>query len=83
MVKTTYVSQTGDIGNYMNGIFSDHSQFWVTDASISYRLPKRYGLISLVAQNLFDQEFKFQDTDSRNPSIAPERFVFFRFTLGF
>jgi tetratricopeptide (TPR) repeat protein len=83
MVKTTYVYQEGDIGNYIYGIVSDDSDFWVTDASISYRLPKRYGLISVVAQNLFDEEFKFQDTDSRNPSIAPERFIFLRFTLNF
>ncbi len=59
---------------------SDH--FWVVDASIGYRLPKRWGILTLEAQNLFDKSFRYQDTDHDNPSIQPERTVVFRFTLS-
>ena len=56
--------------------------FWVVDTSIGYRLPKRYGLISVEARNLFDKDFRFQDTDPGNPLILPERLVVVRFTLS-
>ena len=32
--------------------------FFVVDTSIGYRLPKRYGLISVEAKNLFDKNFR-------------------------
>jgi outer membrane receptor protein involved in Fe transport len=60
---------------------SDH--FWTVDAAMSYRLPKRYGLISLGATNLFDEEFNFFDVDFDNPTIQPTRTVFARVTLAF
>jgi outer membrane receptor for ferrienterochelin and colicin len=56
--------------------------FWVVDASISYRLPKRYGVITIGAKNLFDESFNYQDTDPANPLIQPEQFIFARFTLS-
>ena len=56
--------------------------FFVVDTSIGYRLPKRYGLISVEAKNLFDKDFRFQDTDPGNPLILPERLVVVRFTLS-
>ena len=43
-------------------------QFWVLDASIGYRLPRRWGLITLEGRNLLDEHFRFQDTD---PPIRP------------
>jgi tetratricopeptide (TPR) repeat protein len=61
---------------------ADRDSFWFVDASIGYRLPKRYGLISIVAKNLFDKDFRFQDTDPGNPLILPERLVVLRFTLS-
>jgi tetratricopeptide (TPR) repeat protein len=83
-VKATYVDQDGDFtpggGSF---IVSGDDQFWVVDASIGYRLPKRYGLITLEAKNLFDEEFDFQDTDPAFPRILPDRFILFRFTLSF
>jgi tetratricopeptide (TPR) repeat protein len=60
----------------------DRDSFWFVDASIGYRLPKRYGLISIVAKNLFDKDFRFQDTDPGNPLILPERLIVVRFTLS-
>jgi hypothetical protein len=40
-------------------------------------------VLSLNIDNLLDQDFRFQDADPLNPSIAPERMAYFRFTLAF
>lgn len=82
--KATYVDQTGDFLNPDGGaIIAGDDQFTVVDASISYRLPKRYGIITLEAKNLFDQDFNFQDTDPANPRIYPERLILLKGTLSF
>jgi tetratricopeptide (TPR) repeat protein len=57
--------------------------FWTTDAMLGYRLPKRRGVLSLNVANLFDKDFRYQDIDPENPSVVPERFAYFRFTLAF
>jgi outer membrane receptor protein involved in Fe transport len=57
--------------------------FWTTDATLGYRLPKRRGVLSLNVANLFDKDFRYQDIDPENPSVVPERFAYFRFTLAF
>jgi outer membrane receptor protein involved in Fe transport len=75
-----------------SGVFADpsgesflpgESQFWVSDASLGYRLPRRWGLVSLTMKNLFDKTFRFQDTDAASPRISPGRLVLARFTLAF
>ncbi len=58
-------------------------RFWVVDAALGYRLPKRYGMVAVEVKNLFDEEFQFQDTDAANPSIYPERLALVRVTLSF
>jgi tetratricopeptide (TPR) repeat protein len=83
-LKATYVDQEGKFGDPVGGVVvPGDDQFWVLDASIGYRLPKRWGLITLEGRNLFDEEFNFQDTDPSNPVIFPECFIFGRFTLAF
>jgi hypothetical protein len=89
----TYLSQDGDylvpagppppVGPPPLKEVSEDAQTWVFDASIGYRLPKRYGLISLDVRNVFDKSFNYQDTDPGNPQITPERRVFVRATLSF
>jgi tetratricopeptide (TPR) repeat protein len=89
-IKPGYVFQEGRFGEL---IFTPQGpgfiakpgddQFWVLDAAVGYRLPNRWGIITLEAKNLFDNRFHFQDTDPANPSIAPERVVLVRFTLAF
>ena len=75
-----------------SGLFSDptgesflpqESQFWVADASVGYRLPRRWGLLTLAVKNLFDKEFQMQDTDAENPRISPSRVILARFALTF
>jgi outer membrane receptor protein involved in Fe transport len=85
-LKATYVNQDGDFlvpQPFGFSIESGDDQFWVFDALIGYRLPKRYGQITLEAKNLFDEEFKFQDTDPGNPRILPERLILLKATLSF
>jgi outer membrane receptor protein involved in Fe transport len=66
----------------------DSDNFFLLDAAIGYRLPKRRGILSLEARNLLDEEFFFQDqniqtTDPVNPRFIPDRIVFGRVTLSF
>jgi hypothetical protein len=58
-------------------------EFWLFDAAISYRLPKRYGFITVGATNLFDKKFQYADTDIKNPSIQPDRYLYVKVTLAF
>jgi len=44
---------------------SGEDNFFIVDASVGYRLPKRYGIVSIGVRNLFDQEFRFQDDSYR------------------
>ena len=81
-LKATYFDQEGTfVLNNLN-VRSGQDDFWVVDAGISYRLPQRYGFITVGASNLFDQDFRFFDRDLKNPSIQPDRMVFARFTLA-
>jgi tetratricopeptide (TPR) repeat protein len=84
-LKVTYINQEGEFGNPAIGmpIAPGDDRFWVADAFIGYRLPKRWGLITLGVRNLFDEEFKFQDRDPANPLLFPERLFFSRLTLAF
>jgi len=80
----TYVNQKGEFGLGAEGNLTENGSdnFWIVDASLGYRLPKRYGIVSLGVLNLFDEEVKFQDTDPALPQIAPERTALLKFTLS-
>ncbi len=83
--KGTYIDQQGSferqgtLGTFERG----EDNFWLFDAAISYRFPKRYGFITIGATNLFDDEFEHFDSDRKNPRIQPDRFFFARLTLAF
>ncbi|HEY6001163.1 MAG TPA: FecR domain-containing protein [bacterium] len=61
---------------------ADSDRFWLVDAAVTYRLPLRHGTIVVGVQNLFDEEFKYQDTDVNNPSVQPGRTVFAKINLS-
>jgi hypothetical protein len=85
-LKATYINQEGKFQPqfaFLNTFTPGEDQFCIVDALISYRLPKRYGLITVGVKNLFNKSFKFQDTDPVSPSIQPKRLVFGKFTLAF
>jgi tetratricopeptide (TPR) repeat protein len=83
-IKATYLSQDGEFFDPSNPDFivDGDDQFWVVDMELSYRFPKRYGLISVGAKNIFDQEFKFQDTDPDSPIVQPDQFFYAKVTLS-
>jgi hypothetical protein len=79
----TFVDQKGDFQRFLGlGTTPGEDDFWLLDASISYRLPKRYGTITLGAKNLLDEEFQYFDTDRDNPRIIPDTFYFVKLTLA-
>jgi hypothetical protein len=83
-LRPTWVFQDGDFRLFpLDPVIPGNNDFFVLDASIGYRLPKRWGLIEVVARNLFDQSFQFQDTDPSNPQIAPRRLIAARWVLSF
>lgn len=77
----TYVHQSGTFSGASTS--SGEDQFCVVDAYIGYRLPKRWGVLSLGAKNLFDKRFHFQDPDPRTPTMTPERLLVFWYTLSY
>lgn len=84
-LKATYVDQEGDFGSPAIGVpvVPGEDHFWVFDASIGYRLPRRHGFISIEGRNLFDKEFQFLDRDPAHSMICPERLILARLTLSF
>ncbi|MBA2594066.1 MAG: FecR domain-containing protein [Gammaproteobacteria bacterium] len=78
----TYVDQEAT----RTDLSRSHERFWTLDASIGYRLPKRYGLVSLDVRNLFDEEFDYQNSfnaeaQQQLPRFQPSRAVFLRINL--
>ncbi len=84
-VVGTYVDQQGDFLVFLPDPAEESGDdaFWVFDASVSYRLANRYGLITLSGKNLFDERINFQDVDPANPRVFPERVVELKFTVDF
>jgi len=80
-LTATYYHQSG---NFLRaGSFEPAStDFWTVDAGINYRLPKRFGLITVGAANLSDKKFKYFDTDRNNPRIQPRRMIFLKATFA-
>lgn len=86
--KGTYIKQKGiflmfDPGTLISSFEEDEDQFWVVDASMGYRLPKRWGMFTIGARNMLDEDFRLQEIDFGNPSIQPDRIIFTRLTLSF
>jgi outer membrane receptor protein involved in Fe transport len=82
-VKGTYIHQEGEFQHLGVCCESGSSSFWVADATVSYRLPKRQGFLVVGATNLFDEEFSYQETDFNNPTLQPKRMIFGRLSLTF
>jgi tetratricopeptide (TPR) repeat protein/opacity protein-like surface antigen len=61
---------------------SGSDEFWIFDASAGYRLPNRWGIVSIEGRNLFNQSFQYQDTDPARPIIQPGRTVYFKVTIS-
>ncbi len=86
----TYVYQHVDYDPEANpAAVSGDSDFVLFDATVGYRLPKRWGILALEGRNLTDKHFQYQDynflmaSNSLNPQYLPERTVLGRFILNF
>jgi tetratricopeptide (TPR) repeat protein len=81
---TSYVRQDGersiDIGLPVVSIDEDA---WLTDIFLEYRLPKRFGVISVGARNIFDNELSLVDTNPLSPRDAQRRLVSGRVSVTF
>ena len=85
----TYVDQevTGEeVYAYETG----NSDFAVVDLGVGYRLPKRWGILSLSVQNALDEQFDYLDNSYRSfqdePTIGPyipDRAITAQLTLNF
>ena len=79
----TRVSQSGRFSGSA-GDFHDSDRFWLTDASIAYRLPQRGGTISVQGTNVFNKHFHFQEIAlDVPPRYIPERRVLLSLSLQF
>jgi tetratricopeptide (TPR) repeat protein len=81
----TYLNQAGKFESvrFPFPTQSGRDQFFTVDAGIRYRLPQRYGFLTVGATNLFDKQFKYFNTDINNPgSLRPKRTVSFKVTLA-
>ncbi|MGH8602094.1 MAG: tetratricopeptide repeat protein, partial [Gammaproteobacteria bacterium] len=61
-ITTTYVNQDVKVRDdaVASGSSKGSDRFWLTDLSVGYRLPKRFGLFTFGVLNLFDKDFRFQ-----------------------
>ncbi len=90
-VKGTYVDQEGrfELRVPPFGYAPGATDFWLLDAALRYRLPKRFGFVSVGVNNATDEEFSYLATESILPSSAknltlrPGRTYFARVTLAF
>jgi outer membrane receptor protein involved in Fe transport len=83
--KVTYYDQDGEFDrtHIVGSSIEDGSDtFWLVDATISYRFPKRYGFFTLGVTNLFDEQFEYADRDFENPTIQPDRVIFGKVTVA-
>jgi hypothetical protein len=62
-------------GALLTGPPATRSDFLIVDASVGWRFPKRLGIATLTAKNLFDEKFFYQDDSFREfrdePSTGP------------
>ena len=63
--------------------------FILLDAAVGYRLPKRWGSLSLEAKNILNEHFRYEDIsrqltpETGNLRFIPERSILARFALNF
>ncbi|MFO7556746.1 MAG: TonB-dependent receptor [Desulfobacterales bacterium] len=83
-LTATYYDQKGDFWKFETTTFIDADDtFWLVDAALGYRLPKRYGVITVGVTNLFDNDdFNYWEVDLKNSRIQPDRQAFIKVTLA-
>ena len=86
-LKGTYYNQKGEFVRQdamaPDDFTSGEDTFWIFDAVVNYRLPKRYGFLTIGVANLFDKSFEYFDSDLKNPVVQPDRRVYGKVSLSF
>jgi tetratricopeptide (TPR) repeat protein len=83
LLKATYIKQDGEFEGFSGGESrTGDDKFWLVDAAINYRLPKRYGVMTVGVNNLFDEKFNYFELDRNNPSVQPGRIFYAKVTLS-
>jgi tetratricopeptide (TPR) repeat protein len=75
------VSQKGSGFENFDGFFDASQQFCVVNAILGYRLPRRFGTISLQGNNLTNRQFRYQDVVQGVPKYVPESTILLRISL--
>jgi tetratricopeptide (TPR) repeat protein len=71
-ITTTFVNQDlNRSSNNITGLGQGDSSFALVDFRVGYRLPQRYGLVTLAVNNLFDKSFDYQDNTFREFQNTP------------
>lgn len=79
----TYLKQEGEFRSAISGDFVPGSRdFWVVDAAVRYRLPKRYGFVAAGVNNLTDETSTYEATDPKNLAIRPGRVLYARVVVA-
>jgi tetratricopeptide (TPR) repeat protein len=83
----TYFDQEGAFGRINefgeNELVPGERKFWVVDAALRYRLPRRFGFLVAGVNNLTDERSTYQATDPDNLAIRPGRVIYARAVLAF
>ena len=67
----------------------ESDDFTLVNTGLGYRLPKRWGIVALQVNNLFNRDFRYQDYSflagdpGVNPLYTPERTILGRLVLNF
>jgi hypothetical protein len=86
-VGLTYLKQKGEFLTFdemgQNVYVPGEKDFWIMDAGLRYRLPRRYGFLVAGVNNLTDETSTYEATDPRNLTIRPGRVIYGRVVLAF
>lgn len=85
--KTTYVRQ--ELERMSSLLYTGSSDFFMLDAVLGYRFPRRRGILSVEGRNLLDEAIVFRNMNFEtseplyNQRYTPRRTFFVRLTLNF
>lgn len=89
-VTGSYVNQNSVESSNILGQQKNSDSFFLLDSSVGYRFPKRLGIISLEAKNIFNNKFRFEDLNEyennqffNSALFLPQRTIFGRITFNF
>jgi tetratricopeptide (TPR) repeat protein len=82
-LAATYLKQEGEFRPAASSDFVPGKRdFWVVDAAVRYRLPKRYGFVAAGVNNLTDETSTYEATDPKNLGIRPGRVLYARVVVA-